>query len=143
MCYQDRHDCDGFCFAVLPNDVIGLDFSELFWYNRNTCNNNKYRKASIVQNRPDDVSRRKDISHNTIRRFCGMKELDRVKLIKDRADYAERGVHKGDAGTIMIGERNGYVLVFFDGEKYQDHGYTLTSDIDVAVRVEDLEVIDE
>ncbi len=70
-----------------------------------------------------------------------MKELDRVKLIKDRAEYAQEGVHKGDIGTLMMGDRNGYVLVFFDGEKYQDHGYTLRADIDVAVRIEDLEVI--
>ncbi len=41
-----------------------------------------------------------------------MKELDRVKLIPDRAEYAEKGVHKGDVGILMMGERNGYVLVF-------------------------------
>ncbi len=70
-----------------------------------------------------------------------MKELDRVKLIKDRAEYAKEGVHKDDVGTIMMGERNGYVLVFFDGEYYEDHGYTLRADIEVAVRAEDLEVI--
>ncbi len=72
-----------------------------------------------------------------------MKELDRVKLIKDRAEYAEAGVHKGDVGTLMMGERNGYVLVFFDGEYYQDHGYTLRADIEAAVRAEDLEVIQD
>ena len=41
-----------------------------------------------------------------------MKELDRVRLIKDRAEYAREGVHKGDVGTLMLGDRNGYVLVF-------------------------------
>lgn len=50
-----------------------------------------------------------------------MKESDRVKLIKDRAEYAKEGVHKDDVGTIMMGEQNGYVLVFFDGEYYEDH----------------------
>ncbi len=72
-----------------------------------------------------------------------MKELDRVRLIKDRAEYAQEGVHKGDVGTIMMGDvRNGYVLVFFDGEYYiNKYGYRLMSEIDVGVRVEDLEVI--
>ena len=42
-----------------------------------------------------------------------MKELDRVELIKDRAEYADRGIKAGAKGTIMLGEeRNGYVLVF-------------------------------
>lgn len=72
-----------------------------------------------------------------------MKELDRVRLIKDRAEYAREGVHKGDVGTLMMGERNGYVLVFFDGEEYQEYGVTLISDIEVAVRSEDLEVLSE
>lgn len=73
-----------------------------------------------------------------------MKELDRVKLIKDRAEYAEAGVHKGDVGTLMMGERNGYVLVFFDGEPYKtSEGITLLDEIDVGVRVEDLEVLNE
>lgn len=72
-----------------------------------------------------------------------MKELDRVRLIKDRAEYSKCGVKKDAVGTVMMGNRNGYVLVFFDGEEYQEHGYTLRADIDVAVRVEDLEVIIE
>lgn len=72
-----------------------------------------------------------------------MKELDRVRLIKDRAEYAKEGVQKGDVGTLMMGDRNGYVLVFFDGEEYQAYGVTLISDIDVAVRSEDLAVLDE
>lgn len=73
-----------------------------------------------------------------------MKELDRVKLIKDRAEYSKRGIHKGDVGTLMMGERNGYVLVYFDGEYYtNEYGYRLMSEIDVGVRVEDLEVIQD
>ena len=74
-----------------------------------------------------------------------MKEYDRVKLIKDRAEYAKEGVHKGDVGTIMMGDvRNGYVLVFFDGEYYiSESGYQLLNEIDVGVRVEDLEVIQD
>ena len=74
-----------------------------------------------------------------------MKEYDRVKLIKDRAEYAKEGVHKGAVGTIMMGDvRNGYVLVFFDGDYYiNEYGYRLMSEIDVGVRVEDLEVIQD
>ena len=74
-----------------------------------------------------------------------MKELDRVILIKDRAEYKEAGVKAGDKGIIMGEERyGGYVLVYFDGEIYQDEdGVYCTTEKDVAVRVEDLEVISE
>jgi len=73
-----------------------------------------------------------------------MKVYDRVELINDRAEYAKRGVHKGDVGTVMMGERNGYVLVYFDGEEYiNKYGYRLMSEIDVGVRIDDLSVIDE
>ena len=73
-----------------------------------------------------------------------MKELDRVRLIKDRAEYSKRGINRGDVGTLMLGERNGYVLVFFDGEPYKTFdGITLLDEIDIGVRVEDLEVLNE
>ena len=73
-----------------------------------------------------------------------MKELDRVRLIKDRAEYSNRGVHKGNVGTLMMGERSGYVLVYFDGEPYKSpEGITLLGEIDIGVRSEDLEVISE
>ena len=73
-----------------------------------------------------------------------MKELDRVRLIKDRAEYSKRGINKGDVGTLMLGEQNGYVLVFFDGEPYKtSDGITLLDEIDIGVRVEDLEVLNE
>ena len=71
-----------------------------------------------------------------------MKELNRVELIKERAEYREAGVKVGDKGTIMGEERNGYVLVYFDGEIYQDKdGIYCTTEKDVGVRVEDLKVI--
>ena len=71
-----------------------------------------------------------------------MKELDKVRLIKDRARYREQGMNVGDVGTIMGGERNGYVLVIVEGEIYQDeNGVYRTTEKDVAVRAEDLEVI--
>ena len=73
-----------------------------------------------------------------------MKDLDRVELIKDRAQYLKEGVKAGARGTIMMGEeRNGYVLVFFDGDWYKNkYGFMLMHEIDVAVRVEDLKVIE-
>ena len=72
-----------------------------------------------------------------------MKELDKVELIKDRAAYKEKGVKVGNKGLIMGGARNGYVLVFFDGKEYMSRfGVKLIEDIDVAVRVEDLKVIE-
>ena len=43
-----------------------------------------------------------------------MKEYDRVELIKDRAEYKKAGVKSGDKGVILGGDRNGYVLVYFD-----------------------------
>ena len=73
-----------------------------------------------------------------------MKELDTVRLIKDRARYREQGMNVGDIGTIMGGERNGYVLVIVEGEIFQDeNGVYRTTEKDVAVRAEDLEVISE
>ena len=73
-----------------------------------------------------------------------MKELDKVRLIKDRARYREQGMNVGDVGTIMGGERNGYVLVILEGKIYQDEdGVYCTTEKDVAVRVEDLEVVSE
>ncbi len=68
-----------------------------------------------------------------------MNELDYVELIKDRAEYTERGVHKGDRGVISLGERNGYVLVLFSGKIADDP----CADIDIGMRVEDLKVIKE
>ena len=71
-----------------------------------------------------------------------MKELDRVRLVKDRARYREQGMNLGDVGRIMGGERNGYVLVVLPGEIYQDeNGVYRTTEKEVAVRVEDLEVV--
>lgn len=72
-----------------------------------------------------------------------MKELDRVELIKDRAEYRKQGMNLGDTGVIMGEERCGYVLVIIEGDIYQDqNGVYCTKDIDVAVRVEDLKVIE-
>ena len=72
-----------------------------------------------------------------------MKDFDRVMLIKDRAEYAKEGVHKGDVGTVMMAEeRHGYILVFFDGDEYiNKDGQRVVKEIDVGVRIEDLEVI--
>lgn len=68
-----------------------------------------------------------------------MKELDYVELVKDRAEYKEAGVKKGERGVISLGDRNGYVLVLFSGKIPDDP----CADIAVGIRVEDLKVIRE
>ena len=72
-----------------------------------------------------------------------MKEFDRVELIKDREEYKKRGITIGAQGHVAMAEvRNGYVLVFFDGDLYQSkYGVELMHEIDVGVRVEDLKVV--
>ena len=73
-----------------------------------------------------------------------MKEYDRVELIKDRAEYKKAGVKSGDKGVILGGERNGYVLVYFDGKIVQDeNGVYCTTEIYVVVRAEDLKLLNE
>lgn len=73
-----------------------------------------------------------------------MKEYDRVKLINDRAEYKKAGIRKGDKGVILGDNRNGYFLVYFDGEIKQDeNGVYYSTEIDVGVRAEDLEVLNE
>ena len=71
-----------------------------------------------------------------------MKEYDRVELINDRKEYLDAGVKKGDTGTILGEKRFGYWLVYFDGECFQDtDGVWKTTEIDVGVQEQDLEVI--
>ena len=73
-----------------------------------------------------------------------MKEYDRVELIADKKKYTEQGVKKGDTGVILGEKRQGYWLVYFDGEIYQDtDGVWKTTEIDVGVLEEDLKVIEE
>ncbi len=68
-----------------------------------------------------------------------MEEYTRVELIKDRSEYKKAGVKAGDKGVVLGEERNGYVLVYFDGENYIDeNGVYCTTEKDVGVRVEDL-----
>ena len=49
-----------------------------------------------------------------------MKLLNRVELIVDKKRYTDQGIKKGDKGIVLGEERNGYWLVIFDGEIYQD-----------------------
>ena len=71
-----------------------------------------------------------------------MKEYDRVELIKGRREYLNAGIKKGDKGVILGENRNGYWLVVFDGEIYQDSdGVWKTTEIDVGVLDEDLKTI--
>ena len=42
-----------------------------------------------------------------------MKMYDRVRLIKERAEYLKAGAKINDEGIVMGENRNGYVLVVF------------------------------
>ena len=71
-----------------------------------------------------------------------MKLLNRVELIVDKKIYTDQGIKKGDKGIVLGEERNGYWLVIFDGEIYQDEdGVWTTTEIDAAVLEEDVKVI--
>lgn len=60
-----------------------------------------------------------------------------------RREYIKAGVKKGDTGIILGKERNGYVLVYFDGVIYQNEdGVYCTTEIDVGVMLADLIVVD-
>ncbi len=71
-----------------------------------------------------------------------MKEYDRVELISDKKKFIDLGLKQGDKGTILGPKRNGYWLVVFDGEIFQDEdGIWSTTEIDAAVLEEDVKVI--
>ncbi len=73
-----------------------------------------------------------------------MKLLNRVELIVDKKRYTDQGLKKGDKGIVLGEERNGYWLVVFDGEIYQDEdGVWTTTEIDAAVLEEDVKVVIE
>ena len=71
-----------------------------------------------------------------------MKLLNRVELVVDKKRYTDQGLKKGDKGIVLGEERNGYWLVVFDGEIYQDKdGVWTTTEIDAAVLEKDVKVI--
>ncbi len=74
-----------------------------------------------------------------------MKLLNRVELIADKKRYTDLGLKKGDKGIVLGEERaGGYWLVYFDGEIFQDvDGIWKTTEIDAAVKEEDVKVIEE
>ena len=73
-----------------------------------------------------------------------MKEYDRVELISNKKKFADLGLKPGDQGTILGPKRNGYWLVIFDGENFQDEdGVWCTTEIDAAVTDEDVKVTEE
>ena len=70
-----------------------------------------------------------------------MKMYDKVKLIKERAEYLKAGAKVNDEGIIIGENRNGYVLVVFEGDIYLDtDGVYKTTEIDVGIKIEDLEL---
>ena len=71
-----------------------------------------------------------------------MKNYDKVKLINLKNEYEKLGLKLGDTGIVMGEEKNGYVLVYFDGNIYQDKdGVYKTTEIDAGILIEDLEII--
>ena len=73
-----------------------------------------------------------------------MKEYDKVRLIRDRSDYAKLGIKAGDEGVILGPKRLGYFLVVFEGEIRQDeNGTYYTTEKNAGILEEDLEVIED
>lgn len=73
-----------------------------------------------------------------------MKLLDRVELIVDKKKFTDLGLKKGDIGTVLGEERNGYWYVVFEGEIFQgEDGIWDCTDISAAVLEEDVKVIEE
>ena len=71
-----------------------------------------------------------------------MKMNDCVRLIRDRKQYDNDGVHVGDEGILLLNDvRNGYVLVGFDGGTQIVDGYEIGIEKEVAVLAEDLEMV--
>ncbi|MBQ9513810.1 MAG: hypothetical protein IJR66_02355 [Clostridia bacterium] len=72
-----------------------------------------------------------------------MKLYDKVKLIKERAEYKQADIKIFDVGIIIGENRNGYVLVCFDGEPYLDTDNVYkTTEKHVGIKIEDLELCD-
>ncbi len=71
-----------------------------------------------------------------------MKPNDRVRLIRLKQSYKDAGLQIGDRGVIMGEDRNGYCLVYFDGSIVLGaDGVYQTTETDIAVKPEDIEVI--
>lgn len=71
-----------------------------------------------------------------------MKEYDRVKLISNSKKFLDIGLKPGHEGIVLGGERNGYYLVYFDGKIFEENGVFKTTEIDVAVTENEVEIID-
>ena len=72
-----------------------------------------------------------------------MNLYDKVKLIRERAEYKQADIKVFDVGIIIGENRNGYVLVCFDGETYLDTDNVFkTTEKHVGIRIEDLELCD-
>ena len=70
-----------------------------------------------------------------------MKMYDKVKLIKERSEYLKAGVKVNDEGIIIGENRNGYVLVAFEGDIYLDSdGVYKTTEIYLGIIIEELEL---
>lgn len=83
-----------------------------------------------------------------------MKIYDDVRVINDRAEYAKEGVHKGMVGRIILAEirSNTFMVNFIDEafalhkdepEWFEEHYDELKDDINIPIKIKDLELIKE
>ena len=83
-----------------------------------------------------------------------MKIYDDVKVIKIRDEYSKEGIKLGDVGTIILSEiRDNCFYVNFidknfylhknDEEWFEKNEESLKDDINLAIKIEDLEVVKE
>lgn len=81
-----------------------------------------------------------------------MQQYDKVRLIKDREEYADEGAYAGIIGRICEAEiRDGDFLVDFMDQRCwdkdfvvtKDNMHTIQEDIIICVRVEDLELVEK
>ncbi len=83
-----------------------------------------------------------------------MKIYDDVRVIKDREEYAKEGVYKGMVGRIILAEirSNKFMVNFIDEafalhkdepEWFEEHYDELKDDINIPIKIKDLELIKE
>lgn len=65
-----------------------------------------------------------------------MKLYDRVRVISD--DYEDKGIKRGDEGHILAAEIRGGTFLF-----YREDPETLMDEESAAVKIEDLELVEE
>ncbi len=125
---------------ISPSDEWIVMFTSPFYHGefavvRVKASNLKYAytpQDSFTQ----EISERPDFYTHTSLREPKFKEYDHVRLICDRPEYAEEGVHKGDDGCVMFSHAHGdrWDVLFSEHGTGEDIG-------EVMVHEDDLELI--